>query len=236
MLPPLPRCSRRAQTLLKLARPCCQPSPHWWTGRPAHRLFRGLLSVYSRCGLHTRTVTYVTVIRGLQTLRYLHACPGCFRLELLAGWDFHPLESAAFARRTPKSVIVAAHPIGAPSRRRSQSVARSPFAASCKSSRSCIRSARRFRQLVANRRPGLRVAPTVTQTKHFVKRSNGFPRKHLACLALGETHQRRAKFREHQGPQRRSPRWRHILQGGMKDRHGLEQHRFLAGSLAASHE
>jgi len=23
----------------------------------------------------------------------------------IAGWDFHPLESAAFARRTPNSVI-----------------------------------------------------------------------------------------------------------------------------------
>ncbi len=100
MLPPLPRCSRRAQTSLKLTRPY-QPSPKWVSGRPAHRPFRGLLSVHSRCGLHTRTVTYVTVIRGLQTFRHLHACPGRFRLELLAGWDFHPLESAAFARRTP---------------------------------------------------------------------------------------------------------------------------------------
>ena len=92
MLPPLPRCSRRAQTSLELTRPY-QPSPIWWSGRPAHRPFRGLLSVHSRCGLHTRTVTYVTVIRGLHTLRHLHACPGCFRLELLAGWDPNPLES-----------------------------------------------------------------------------------------------------------------------------------------------
>ncbi len=106
MLPPLPRCSRRAQTSLKLTRPY-QPSPKWVSGRPAHRPFRGLLSVHSRCGLHTRTVTYVTVIRGLQTFRHLHACPGCFRLELLAGWDFHPLESAAFARRTPDPAVQA---------------------------------------------------------------------------------------------------------------------------------
>ena len=56
MLPPLPRCSRRAPTSLKLARPY-QPSPKWVSGRPAHRPFRGLLSVHSRCGLHTRTVT-----------------------------------------------------------------------------------------------------------------------------------------------------------------------------------
>jgi hypothetical protein len=95
-----PGAADELQTSLKLAR-LYQPSPKWVSGRPAHRPFRGLLSVHSRCGLHTRTVTYVTVIRGLQTLRYLHACPGCFRLELLAGWDSHPLEKVAFARRTP---------------------------------------------------------------------------------------------------------------------------------------
>jgi hypothetical protein len=38
-----------------------QPSPHWQAGRPAHRLFRGLLGVHSRYGLHTRAAT---VIRG----------------------------------------------------------------------------------------------------------------------------------------------------------------------------
>ena len=65
---------------LKLPHPY-QPSPEVRPSRPTHRHFRGLLSVHSRCGLHTRTVTYVTVIRGLQTFRHLHACPGCFRLE-----------------------------------------------------------------------------------------------------------------------------------------------------------
>jgi hypothetical protein len=34
-----------------------QPSPKGLSGRPAHRPFRGLLSVHSRCGLHTRAVT-----------------------------------------------------------------------------------------------------------------------------------------------------------------------------------
>jgi hypothetical protein len=80
MLSPLPRCSRRAQASLRLAHPY-QPSPYGLTGRPAHRHFRGLLSVHSRYGLYARTITYVTVIRGLQTFRHLHACPGCFRLE-----------------------------------------------------------------------------------------------------------------------------------------------------------
>ena len=45
---------------------------------------------------------FVTRIsRRLQTFRYLHACSGCIRLEHFAGWGLHPLESAAFARRTP---------------------------------------------------------------------------------------------------------------------------------------
>src|SRR6202035_2456985 len=41
---------------LSLARPY-QPSPEGLPGRPAHRPFRGLLSVHSRCGPHTRAVT-----------------------------------------------------------------------------------------------------------------------------------------------------------------------------------
>ncbi len=35
-----------------------QPSPKGSSGRPAHRPFRGLLDIHSRCGLHTRAVTY----------------------------------------------------------------------------------------------------------------------------------------------------------------------------------
>ena len=65
--------------------PPYQPSAIPLSGRPAHRPFRGLLGVYSRCGLHTRAVTLVTAIRGLQTFRHLHACPGCFRRERSPG-------------------------------------------------------------------------------------------------------------------------------------------------------
>ena len=69
--------------------------------RPAHRPFRGLLSVHSRCGLHTRTVTkVVTVIRRLQTFRLLHACSGCFRLERLPGGACTRWKCAAFSPRT----------------------------------------------------------------------------------------------------------------------------------------
>ena len=100
MLPPLPRCSRRAYSSLKITHPC-QPSPIPLSGRPAHRPFRGLLSVHSRCGLHTRAVTkFVTAIRGLQTFRRLHACPGCFRLERSPGGACTRWKSAALSRRT----------------------------------------------------------------------------------------------------------------------------------------
>ena len=79
----------------------CQPSPIPLSGRPAHRPFRGLLGVYSRCGLHTRAVTkFVTAIRGLQTFRHLHACPGCFRLERSPGGACTRWISAALSRRT----------------------------------------------------------------------------------------------------------------------------------------
>ncbi len=44
------------RTLRSFTRPY-QPSPKGSSGRPAHRPFRGLLGVHSRCGLHTRAVT-----------------------------------------------------------------------------------------------------------------------------------------------------------------------------------
>src|SRR6201997_3452439 len=100
MLPPLPRCSGRAHSSLKLAHPY-HPSPKPLSGRPAHRPFRGLLGVHSRCGLHTRAVTkIVTVIRRLQTFRRLHACSGCFRLERSPGGPCTHWKSAALSRRT----------------------------------------------------------------------------------------------------------------------------------------
>ncbi len=58
------------------------PSPHGLTGRPVHRPFRGLLSVHSRYGLHTRQVTKCDPLhQRLQPLRCLHDCSDCFRPE-----------------------------------------------------------------------------------------------------------------------------------------------------------
>ena len=45
---------------------------------------------------HSRSHQLVTAIRRLQPFRYLHDCSDCFRRERIAGWDLHPLESAAF--------------------------------------------------------------------------------------------------------------------------------------------
>ena len=51
-----PRRSVWAYCFAHFTQPC-QPSPKGSSGRPAHRPFRGLLGVHSRCGLHTRAVT-----------------------------------------------------------------------------------------------------------------------------------------------------------------------------------
>src|SRR6266478_3101032 len=93
--------AQRLGVLIRSVTQPCQPSPKGLSGRPAHRPFRGLLSVHSRCGLHTRTVThFVTATRGLQTFRHLHACPGCFRLERSPGGACTRWKSAALSRRT----------------------------------------------------------------------------------------------------------------------------------------
>jgi hypothetical protein len=82
---------------------------------PLEQILRGsLIETYKRCGRpnchcvdgpgHGPKRYLSTVYRDtqrLQPLRYLHDCSGRFRLERFAGWGLHPLESAAFARRTP---------------------------------------------------------------------------------------------------------------------------------------
>jgi hypothetical protein len=53
---------------------------------------------------HSRGHQVLTANRRLQPFRYLHDCSDCFRRERIAGWALHPLESAAFSRRTPEAV------------------------------------------------------------------------------------------------------------------------------------
>src|SRR5438270_12578025 len=59
----------------------------------------GALTRVAACTLARSPI--VTANRRLQPFRYLHDCSDCFRLERIAGWASHPLESAAFSRRTP---------------------------------------------------------------------------------------------------------------------------------------
>src|SRR6476660_4684491 len=66
------------------------------------RLARRLLALRPA---HSRGHQFVTAIRRLQPFRYLHDCSDRFRRERIAGWDLHPLESAAFSRRTPQAAI-----------------------------------------------------------------------------------------------------------------------------------
>src|SRR5271166_3419292 len=111
MLPPLPRCS--AWTYSSLVSPSHISHPRKGCRVGLH------IVLFEACSAFTR-VTACTLarppIRGplyrrLQPFRHLHDCSGCFRLERVAGWASHPLESAAFhgahpKRTTPESLRV----------------------------------------------------------------------------------------------------------------------------------
>src|SRR5215472_8687084 len=59
----------------------------------------GLFEICSACTL-AQSPYFVTAIRGLQTFRHLHACPGCFRRERSPGGPCTHWKSAALSRRT----------------------------------------------------------------------------------------------------------------------------------------
>src|SRR5882757_2795277 len=109
MPPPLPRHSVWTYRFAHFIQ-TYQSSPKGLSGRPAHRPFRGLLGVHSRCGLHTRAVTNSChANRRLQPLRYLHDCSDCFRLERLPGgifthWKAPPLHGARQFRTLSEAV------------------------------------------------------------------------------------------------------------------------------------
>src|SRR6202011_2164604 len=62
MLSPIPRRNRGVH--ISLSSPTMAAFPDFWAGRLPHCVFRGLLSVYSRYGLHTCQVTYMTLYTG----------------------------------------------------------------------------------------------------------------------------------------------------------------------------
>src|SRR5438045_2786780 len=105
MLPPFPRCSGRAYSSLK-NRPSASAFPDSTIGSACTSTFsrfaRRLLALRPA---HSRSHQFVTAIRGLQTFRHLHACPGCFRLERSPGGPCTHWKSAALSRRTRKADV-----------------------------------------------------------------------------------------------------------------------------------
>src|SRR3982074_2494445 len=103
MLPPLPRCSGWAYS--SLISPSRVSLP-----RKGHRV--GLhIVLFEACSAFTRVAACTLARSPYFVTRYPKASdissPPCL-LRLLpagavAGWDLHPLESAAFSRRTPNS-------------------------------------------------------------------------------------------------------------------------------------
>jgi hypothetical protein len=71
-------------------------------GRLLHCTFRGLLSVYSRYGLHARQVAYATLYtRGSDDfVSSVAALIATGWSEPAPGRDFHPLRTSALSRRT----------------------------------------------------------------------------------------------------------------------------------------
>src|ERR1700726_1579280 len=104
MPPPLPRCSGWAYSSLTPSRVSLP--------RKGHRV--GLhIVLFEACSAFTRVAACTLARSPYFVTRYPKASdissPPCL-LRLLpagavAGWDLHPLESAAFSRRTPEAVI-----------------------------------------------------------------------------------------------------------------------------------
>src|SRR6478609_3159901 len=103
MPPPLPRCSGWAYSSLISPRRVSLP-------RKGHRV--GLhIVLFEACSAFTRVAACTLARSPYFVTRYPKASdissPPCL-LRLLpagavAGWDLHPLESAAFSRRTPRA-------------------------------------------------------------------------------------------------------------------------------------
>src|SRR6476646_10231466 len=105
MLPPVPRCSGWAYS--SLISPDRISLPRYGGRVGLHIVLFGACSAFTRVAACTLARSpIVTANRRLQPFRYLHDCSGCFRLERIAGWASHPLESAALSRRTPIEVVV----------------------------------------------------------------------------------------------------------------------------------
>src|SRR5205807_4587888 len=82
----------------------CQPSPEGAPGRPAHRPFRGLLGVHSRCGLHTRAVTVIRDPLSEGFRHFVSSMPA----PVASGWSESPGGACTHWKAPP---CHGAHPI-----------------------------------------------------------------------------------------------------------------------------
>src|SRR3954453_19864324 len=104
MPPPVPRCSGWASS--SLISPDRISLPRYGGRVGLHIDLFGACSAFTRVAACTLAQSpIVTANRRLQPFRYLHDCSDCFRLERIAGGGLHPLETPAFARRTPLAVV-----------------------------------------------------------------------------------------------------------------------------------
>src|SRR5215468_116763 len=105
MLPPLPRCSNWVSS--SLISPSCISLPRFHCRVGLHIVLFEDCSAFTHVAACTlaQSPYIVTAIRGLQTFRHLHACPGCFRRERSPGGRCTHWKSAALSRRTWKPDI-----------------------------------------------------------------------------------------------------------------------------------
>src|SRR5262245_58955729 len=103
MPPPLPRYSGRAYSSLISPIRVSLPRFHCRVG--LHIVLFEVCSAFTHVAACTlaRSPYFVTAIRGVQTFRHLHACPGCFRRERSPGGPCTHWKSAALSRRTSKA-------------------------------------------------------------------------------------------------------------------------------------
>jgi hypothetical protein len=85
--------------------PSSSAFPEIQAGRPLHHPFRGLLSVYSRYGLHARRVAVATLYTegSSSFVASTAASIATGWSEPVPGRDFHPLWTSTFSRRTELS-------------------------------------------------------------------------------------------------------------------------------------
>src|SRR3954454_651410 len=100
MPPPVPRCSGWASS--SLISPDRISLPRYGGRVGLHIVLFGACSAFTRVAACTLAQSpIVTANRSLQPFRSPQDCPDLFCLEPFTGGDFHPLEIAALARRTP---------------------------------------------------------------------------------------------------------------------------------------